>query len=73
MTLTQDTLVRILFSETPDHNEIAHEIFHAVDTILGYRGIHLVPGSEEAYAYLIGHITRCIYRYMARHGIEAQI
>jgi hypothetical protein len=39
-----------------DYNTLVHELFHATDFILDYRGLTLVDGSDEAYAYLIGYL-----------------
>lgn len=36
------------------YNTLVHELFHATDFILDYRGLKLVDGSDEAYSYLIG-------------------
>lgn len=35
-----------------------HEAFHATCNILSYIGCELDDSSEEAYAYLLGHITK---------------
>lgn len=43
------------------HEQVAHEIFHCAAGILDYIGIPLGSKSEEAYAYLIGYITRQFY------------
>ena len=43
--------------KTPEeYNTLVHELFHATDFILDHRGMSLVNGSEEAYAYLIGFL-----------------
>lgn len=39
-----------------DYNTLVHELFHAMDFILDFRGLHLVDGSDEAYAYMIGYL-----------------
>lgn len=41
---------------------IGHEAFHVASEILRWAGLHLSDGSEEAYAYLIGYVTACIYK-----------
>jgi len=56
----------MIFDMTPSHNVLAHEIFHAVDCILSHRNVPLISGSEEAYAYLIGHITEVVYKMINR-------
>ena len=38
-----------------------HEIFHCVCSILRYVGVEFSNKSEEAYAYLFGHISKKIY------------
>lgn len=43
--------------KTPrDYNTLVHELFHATDFMLDYRGLKLVDGSDEAYTYLIGYL-----------------
>jgi hypothetical protein len=37
---------------------LAHEAFHAAEHILSNRGVSLVPGTTEPYAYLIEGIVR---------------
>lgn len=39
----------------------AHEIFHLVYILMDYRGIPLSDISNEAYAYLIGYLTKQFY------------
>jgi hypothetical protein len=39
-----------------DYNTLVHELLHATDFILDYRGLKLVDGSDEAYTYLIGYM-----------------
>lgn len=38
------------------YNTLVHELFHATDFILDYKGLKLVDGSDEAYCYLIGYL-----------------
>ena len=45
-----------------EYGTLAHEIFHAVDFILRRVGITLSDDSHEAYAYLIGYLTKEIYK-----------
>lgn len=40
---------------------LAHEIFHAVEFVLRRVGLTLNSSSFEAYAYLIGYLTKEIY------------
>lgn len=48
--------------ETPKYKDfLAHEIFHAACMIMQNKGITLDTSSEEAFAYLIGNITRKIH------------
>jgi len=44
------------------YSVLAHEIFHAVDFIMRHIGITLSPDSDEAYAYLIGYVTREFFK-----------
>ena len=37
---------------------VSHEIFHAAHAIMKNVGVNLSDDSEEAYAYLIGYLTR---------------
>lgn len=43
-------------------NTIGHESLHAACTILDYSGVILDRNSEEAFAYLCGYITECVYK-----------
>lgn len=46
---------------------IAHEIFHAVTFIMYRIGVKLeIEVSDEAYAYLIGHLTSEIHKRLSR-------
>jgi len=47
------------------HDHVAHEISHCAFAILDYVGIKLGNKSEEAYAYLIGYITREFYEKLS--------
>lgn len=44
------------------HASIAHEAGHVVIEILTSRGIPLTYDTEEAYTYLMGHLSREIYK-----------
>lgn len=45
-----------------DYGSLAHEIFHAATYILDRIGMRLkIRTSDEAYAYLVGYITKEIY------------
>jgi hypothetical protein len=48
------------------HNTIAHEVFHAVMKITEDRDIN----DEEAQAWLVGHISGDIYKFLKRKKIE---
>ena len=37
---------------------LSHEIFHASIAIMDAVGVELSESSEEAYAYLVGYLTR---------------
>lgn len=47
-----------------DYGTLAHEIFHAVTFILTRIGMSLTNESDEAYAYLIGYLTKEIYKHI---------
>ena len=53
----------IVFNSEPSPKAVAHEIFHAAYQILNPRGIE----DEEAFAYLIGHITEMFYDAYAEY------
>lgn len=48
------------------HNTIAHEVFHAVIKITEDRDIE----DEEAQAWLVGHITGDIYKFLKKKAID---
>jgi hypothetical protein len=51
-----------LFPTTPEGFEhLAHETFHVADLMLRRAGLTLSDDSDEAFAYLIGWITKNIY------------
>lgn len=58
-------LMVVIFNNKPTEGVIAHELFHAAYRILEPRGIK----DEEAYAYVIGHITNMFYE-LYRKGEE---
>ena len=51
-----------IWFKTVNHGNISHEVFHAVDFLMGKIGCKLTRSSDEAYAYLIGYITTEIYK-----------
>jgi hypothetical protein len=54
------------FSGTPeDHSHLAHEVFHAVESLMRRVGIELSKKSDEAFAYAIGGLTRSILEQLA--------
>lgn len=58
------TLIRLRYypKDNYDYACLQHEIFHAVSMILNVMGMKLeIMVSCEAYAYLIGYLTRQIY------------
>ena len=60
----QSTFIRINQSADPPADflsTIQHEVFHAVDFLMERIGCELTRSSDEAYAYMIQHITRKIY------------
>lgn len=48
---------------------IAHEAFHAVVGMLQYKGLSLAYQSEEAYAYMVGHLVRTIIGICREEGV----
>lgn len=48
------------------HNTIAHEIYHASFRITADRGVE----DEEAQAWLCGHITGVIYKFLEKKKLE---
>jgi hypothetical protein len=56
--LSGNVIIRVYNEvKTPsDYNTLVHELLHATDFILDFRGLSLVDGSDEAYAYLIGYL-----------------
>ena len=51
------------YSPTPfQYSVITHEAFHATYHILEGKGLQLSDSSEEAFAYLIGHITEKVHK-----------
>lgn len=64
--ITEDnqTLIRTRYypADNQDCGILQHEIFHAVSMVLDRMGIKLdIMVSDEAYAYLIGYLTKQIY------------
>lgn len=47
-----------------DYNTLQHEIFHACDLTLRQIGFDLNNASQEAWAYMIGHVTQKVYNYL---------
>lgn len=58
------SLIRMYeLSYTPEwYGNLAHEVFHCVEFILDRIGMRLTLDSDEAYAYLIGYITKEVHR-----------
>ena len=48
------------------HNTIAHEVYHAVVRVTEDRGIV----DEEAQAWLCGHLTTVIYKFLSKKKFE---
>lgn len=44
-----------------DYGTLSHEIFHCVDFLMNDIGVSLTRESGEAYAYLIGYITKKVH------------
>ena len=48
--------------KTPDEQGVlAHEMTHIVQMLMSYVGVTLTEASEEAYAYMVGYLTRQFY------------
>jgi len=43
---------------------IAHEIFHVVEFLMDKLTMSLCQENDETYAYLIGYITKEIYKFV---------
>jgi ribosomal protein S17E len=50
------------------HNTIAHEIFHAAVRITEDRGIT----DEEAQAWMAGHITETLYKFLEKKKLQVK-
>ena len=59
------SIIRVKAGKDIPHNIIAHEIFHIVTFIMERIGMEFVMmKSDEAYAYLIGYITKEVYKIL---------
>lgn len=59
---TGQTIIRFRSPESVDHDTISHEVFHAVTHLLDFIGMPLnLDHNDEAYAYLVGYLTKSIY------------
>lgn len=56
MTLMDGRRVFVWLSPKANIGVLVHEIFHAACHILGDAGVHLVPDTEETYAYFIQYL-----------------
>lgn len=50
--------------DAEDYGTLSHEIFHAAEYILREIGMPLSLDSNEAYAYLIGYLTKEIFAHI---------
>lgn len=67
ITASHEGDIYVFFNETGlNHGTIAHEIFHATCRIASTVGLPLSRKSEEAYAYLLGYITKEFYQKMQK-------
>lgn len=55
-------VINTLKDDNDNINTFAHESLHAAMDILSTCGIKYSEDSCEAYAYLVGYITECVYR-----------
>lgn len=67
-TLYSDTNVFCVFGCEPNNKVVAHEIYHIAYNILKPRRIE----DEEAWAYLIGHLTEMFYDLYLEDGELAE-
>lgn len=58
----------VISSSYLSHNTIAHEIHHATMRITGDRGIK----DEEAQAWLAGHISSAVYKFLDRKKLKVK-
>lgn len=59
------TVIRFKIDKEICHDHIAHEIFHAATFIMERIGMEfIVMKSDEAYAYLIGYLTKKVYEIL---------
>lgn len=67
---TNQSIIRLrhLPSTSEDYGILAHEIFHIVAFVLDRVGIPLdVEKSDEAYAYLVGYLTKKIFEKINKY------
>lgn len=63
------TIIRFKVHKDIRHDHIAHEIFHAVTFIMERIGMEfIIMKSDEAYAYLIGYITKKVYEILKNNN-----
>lgn len=55
-------VINTLKDDNDNINTFAHESLHATMDILSTCGVKYSEDSCEAYAYLMGYITECVYR-----------
>ena len=69
-TIALDSGAIIVYLRHADYEEdVAHEIFHAANRILCKRGFEL-DESGEAWAYLVGYLTRKFYEALKEKNDE---
>jgi hypothetical protein len=61
-----DKYFLLIDSKYLSHNTIAHEIYHAVVRVTEDRGVV----DEEAQAWLCGHLTSVIYKFLGKKKFE---
>jgi hypothetical protein len=61
-----DNYFVLIDSKYLSHNTIAHEVYHAVVRVTEDRGIV----DEEAQAWLCGHLTTVIYKFLSKKKFE---
>jgi hypothetical protein len=47
-----------------DYGTLSHEIYHTVHDVMRSRGVKFSEGSEESFAYLMGHLTTVVLNHI---------
>jgi hypothetical protein len=52
------------------HSTVAHETAHAAIHVLDYVGMPVTMDSSEAFCYLLGWMTDCVYATLRKEGVR---